>query len=124
MRFLPAGAAGDERFWSLVRISFAAARHSLSGPPYRSWRRLAGRYAPHRQVDAAALGQQGGSAGQNPLDPVKCEPRLPAEHQDIAEFEFHGPRRVGAAQAPDPEHAAIAERNGEHRGREILLIAV
>src|SRR5262249_60929623 len=79
---------------------------------------------PQREVDPAAVRQQGRRARYDPMDAVERQTRLAAEYDGITGGEAHGAGRVAALGPPDAKQAGVAERQRHHRRLEVELVAV
>src|SRR5262249_61326665 len=62
--------------------------------------------------------------GEVAVAPWHGGPRPAAEHAGVAGGRLPGSRRIASFQPADPEQATVAERERDHRRREILLVAV
>src|ERR1043166_955408 len=67
-------------------------------------------HAPERQIDAAAVRQQGRGAGHDAVDPVEGETRLAAQHDRVSRGQAKRARRLAPPGAADAEQAGVAER--------------
>src|SRR4029453_12128175 len=88
--------------------------------PLLGWRRS----SPQREIDPPALRQQGRRAGHDPVDPVKGQTRLAAEHDGIAGREAQGAGRVAALCSPDSTQAGVPEREGDDGRVKVTLVTV
>ena len=90
----------------------------------RKFSQALARYASQRQVEPAALGEQGRGAARMRSTPWKARragPPSTSASPDSSFRLFVGPTPLGAAVA---EHAGVAERQRHDRGSEALLVAV
>src|SRR5262252_2474271 len=62
------------------------------------------------QVNAAAIGQQRGGAGNYPIHPMECQPGVSTEHQCVARGKPERPSRVATGGSAKAKQAGLAER--------------
>src|SRR5205085_9148071 len=79
---------------------------------------------PQREIEPPTFSQQRRGPRQNPVDAVKRQPRLPAEHDGVAGSEVQRAGCIFAGGPADPKYAGVAERQRHNRRLEVALVTV
>src|SRR5260370_18797877 len=81
-------------------------------------------YAPHRQIEPSALGEQGRCLRIDAVDAVKGQARIASKHEHIAGIEAERAGRIASLAAADAEQTRIAQRQRYDRCRKIGFVAI